>query len=64
MRKPVSGIHLATAKFFGERGVKLRVRVEPGSSKTAKLVERCLLCITVFPAGDNHDKKLKVRDMG
>jgi len=50
MREPGSGIRLATEQFFGERGLKLKVRMELGSNEAIKQAVAGGLGIAVLSA--------------
>ena len=50
MREPGSGTRLATEQFFGERGLKLRVRMELGSNEAIKQAVAGGLGIAVLSA--------------
>lgn len=50
MREPGSGIRLATEDFFGERGLKLKVRMELGSNEAIKQAVAGGLGIAVLSA--------------
>ncbi len=50
MREPGSGTRLATEKFFGERGLKLKIRMELGSNEAIKQAVAGGLGIAVLSA--------------
>ncbi len=50
MREPGSGTRLATERFFGERGLKLKVRMELGDNEAIKLAVAGGLGIAVLSA--------------
>jgi DNA-binding transcriptional LysR family regulator len=50
MREPGSGIRLATEQFFGERGLKLKVRMELGSNEAIKQAVAGKLGVAVLSA--------------
>ena len=50
MREPGSGTRLATERFFGERGLKLKVRMELGSNEATKQAVAGGLGIAVLSA--------------
>ena len=50
MREPGSGTRLATERFFGERGLKLKVRMELGSNEAIKQAVAGKLGIAVLSA--------------
>jgi DNA-binding transcriptional LysR family regulator len=50
MREPGSGVRLATEQFFGERGLKLKVRMELGSNEAIKQAVAGGLGIAVLSA--------------